>query len=272
MNKNIDNLVFHKKLSIQLSSDGFSFCVYDSELHQYIHFVDIPFSTPLTHPNLLLKEVKQIFEDNEILHQKYNEVLLIHHNSLNTFVPTAYFNKDYLHQYLQNTVKTFSNDYVNFDELPSVNTCNVYIPFVNVNNFIFDYFGAFTYLHSASTFLENILKLYSVQEQEMFVNVYQNNFQVIVLENNKLMLSNSFNYQTKEDFVYYILFVAEQLKMNPNEFNLTLFGNIQEHDEYYTLLFNYVRNVVVYNKVNTSLSNTISVSPQAHFNLLQLHL
>lgn len=106
----------------------------------------------------------------------------------------------------------------------------------------------------------------------MFVNVYQNNFQLIVIENNQLLLSNHFNYQSKEDFAYYVLFVAEQLKMDANSFVLTLYGNIKEKDDVYQILYKYVRNVNIYTTLNTLLDNNITTLPQAHFNLLQLHI
>ncbi|MGY5351055.1 DUF3822 family protein [Wenyingzhuangia sp. IMCC45533] len=271
MNKDTKELN-HKRLSIQLSSDGFSFCTYDDELKLYENFVHVSFPASYSTPSVLLNEVKHIFETHELLHQNYDEVLLIHHNSLNTFVPLTHFDEGLLHNYLEYTVKTFENDFVSFDEVKTIEANNVYIPFVNINNFIFDSFGAFTYLHSSTVFLENILKSYDVTEKTMFVNVYHQNFQVLVLEQHQLILSNSFSYQTKEDFAYYILFVAEQLKMNPNEFNLWMFGDIKEEDETYQLIYNYVRNVSVYSKLNSRLSANISFLPQQHFNLLQLHL
>jgi hypothetical protein len=33
-------------------------------------------------------------------------------------------------------------------------------------------------------------------------------------QNQKLLLFNSFDYQTPEDFIYYVLFTAEQLSLN----------------------------------------------------------
>ncbi|MGY6647334.1 DUF3822 family protein [Wenyingzhuangia sp. IMCC45574] len=269
---NEHNSYNHKSLSIQLSSDGFSFCVYNTTTNVYENLVHIPFSKRISLPNELLAEVKTVFETEELLHQHYGELTLIHHNDLNTFVPKIHFDEDLVHEYLKNTVKTFRNDFVSYDEIPKVEANNVYIPYVNINNYIFDSFGEFTYLHSSTVFLENILKAFTVDVKTMFVNVYANNFQLFVLENNKLVLHNHFSYATKEDFAYYILFVAEQLKMNPNEFNLHLFGEINEEDPNYQLLYNYVRNILIYAKVNEQLSDTIQASPQENFNLLQLHL
>ncbi|NJB82769.1 DUF3822 family protein [Wenyingzhuangia aestuarii] len=260
----------NKRLSIQLSSDGFSFCTYNLENNQYELFKHIDFSGLTNTPNALLQEVKAIFEKEEILHHSYKEVTLIHHNNLNTFVPQVYFDESLLHNYLENTVKTFENDFVSFDELDTLKTNNVYIPYVNINNFIFDSFGEFIYLHSSTVFLTNILKNFKVAQKQMFVNVFKNDFQILVVENNQLVLANHFNYTTKEDFAYYVLFVAEQLKMDSNQFEITLFGAINEQTEVFKLLYNYVRNLSVYATLNTNLSPQIKALPQEHFNLLHL--
>ncbi|MDO6738929.1 DUF3822 family protein [Wenyingzhuangia sp. 2_MG-2023] len=270
---NRENLTYNpKRLSIQLSSDGFSFCTYNTALQQYQDFTNHLYAEKIANPALYLEKVKSIFENQELLHQTYDEIILIHHNDLFTPVPRPLFDESLLKDYLKNTVKTFDNDFISYDELDKIEVNNVYIPYVNINNYIFDSFGEFTYLHSSTVFLQNILKNYSVGAKTMFVNVYQEDFQVLVLENNELQLLNHFSFETKEDFVYYILFVAEQLKMNTNEFEIHLFGNIKESDETYQLLYKYVRYVSIFNKLNTNLSSKILCLPQENYNLLQLHL
>lgn len=260
-----------QKLSIQLSSDGFSFCVYNTNTKKYESITELPFTSNISSPNRMLEEVKNTFKNNILLHNTYDEVVFIHHNELSTFVPQSYFDQSLLSNYLQNTVKVLDNDFISYDELPLIKANNVYIPFVNINNYIFDSFGTFTFLHSSTVFLNNILKTNDITFKRMFVNVYKNNFQLLVIENNQLILSNCFDYQTEQDFVYYVLFVAEQLDMDPNLFILTLYGNIKETDKTYQLLYHYVRNVSIFATLNPSLGPDISCLPQAHFNLLQLH-
>ncbi|MDB4297348.1 DUF3822 family protein [Flavobacteriaceae bacterium] len=262
----------HTKLSIQINLDGFSFCVYQQASAQYLHFGHKKFPNKASTPSNLLEAVKAVFETETVLQQTYDEVVLIHQNEMSTLVPQEYFDEDNLEAYLKNTVKTFENDFISFDELDTIKANTVYIPYVNVNNFIFDQFGTFTYLHANTVFIQNILQHFpSSEAPKMYINVYANNYQLVVVKEGKLLLSNHFSFTTKEDFAYYILFVADQLKLDTNVFELTLFGDINEQTDYYKLLYNYVRNVQVYNKLNTALANGIHTAPQAHFNLLYLH-
>lgn len=270
---NRDNVLSnHKSLSIQLSSGGFSFCIHNSQTRQYEHLIHRSFSDKILNPSILLEKVKSIFESEELLHGSYAEINLIHHNDLSTFVPSSYFDEALLSDYLKHTVKTFDNDFISYDQLKTTETHTVYIPFVNINNYIFDSFGEFTYLHSSTVFLQNILKNFNVIEKSMYINVYLQDFHLFVIEQNQVVLFNHFNFNTKEDFVYYTLFVAEQLKMNTNEFPLHLFGNIIKEDTTFQLLYKYIRNIEIYNTENQNLSNNIHSLPQENYNLLQFYL
>jgi len=265
------NVLNHKSLSIQLSSDGFSFCVFNKTQQVYEDFVEINFERPSSAPNDLYKNVKEIFNENELLHANYQDVTLIHHNNINTFVPTEFFDKSLLFQYLEQTVKVFNSDLVCYDNLIEQDVKNVFVPFNNINQFISDSFSDFSFCHATTVFFKNILSKINVSQKEMFVNVYNNNFDILVLENNQLVLSNAFEFTNSEDFVYYILFTAEQLKMDPNVFKLTLFGKIDTFSNFYKLLYQYVRNVEFFKSKNNKLSSNIKVETHQYFNLLNMY-
>ena len=77
----------------------------------------------------------------------------------------------------------------------------------------------------------------------MYIDVRINQFSIVVLEDKKLLFSNSFSFETKEDFIYYILFAAEQLELNPNEFPLFFTGNILKDSDLYTITYQYIRHI-----------------------------
>lgn len=57
----------------------------------------------------------------------------------------------------------------------------------------------------------------------------------------KLILHNTLEYNLKENILYYLLFTAEQLKMDLNEFPVFVRGRLDPQDEIYELLYCYVR-------------------------------
>lgn len=254
-------------LSIQFSLDGFSFCVVDTTTKKICHFTAYQFEETLNSPADLLNKIEVIFEENTILQLDYSSVTVLHQNNLYTLVPFAYFNEDAVLSYLNFNIKTLNTDFIDFDEIAAIEAKNVYIPYININNYLFQNFGEFEYKHHSSVLLEKLLKLESFDEKIMYVNVYKNSFDIIVLETKKIILCNSFSYHSKEDFIYYILFIAEQIQMNPAEFKLYFMGEIAKDADIYKITYTYIKNIFFLESQN-SIFEDLEAPNHSNFILL----
>ena len=272
INKSIDFINLNEShLSIQLSLDGFSFCIINKDSNQIntIKYFSFPNNSPT--PQEHLKNVEQLFESEEQLQKRYHSVNITHVNDLSTLVPKPLFDKKHLNNYIKYSSKTYKNDYIVYDEIDNHDIINVYIPFVNINNFFLERFGSFEYKHFSTILIKNLLNTYKFSEHpHMFVNLDNNHFEIVVIANNKLILYNSFNYQTKEDFIYYILFTAEQLELNPEKFELVLLGNISKENEYFKIAYKYIRNIsLLENRSKYAFDSDINeVTRRKHFTLI----
>lgn len=244
-----NNNINHNKyfvLSIQVSLSGLSFCVLNTDSNTILFFKQLRFDKKFTPANTLDKLV-HCFNTEEVLQQSFKSVKIIYENELSSLVPKPLFNKDYMADYLKFNSKILRTDYITYDAILANDSINVYVPYVNINNYIYDRFGAFEFKHFSTVLIESILTLEKHSSStKMYANVCESHFEIIVVENNKLKLYNTFEYSTKEDFIYYILFTAEQLQLNPEEFQLLLIGDINTEDDLYKIAFNYVRNTEIY--------------------------
>ncbi len=270
-NNNLDlNNLKEYNLSIQLSLDGFSFCIYNSNPNEVLALAVYEFqSNTIINPVKHLELVTQLYKQEELLKPTYKSVFVSHFNNLVSQVPLALFNKNNLQSYLQYSIKLLENDYITFDEINSSEIVNIYVPFVNINNFLIDKYGAFMFKHSSTILIENLLK--SCKNSEglyLFINVINSNFELVVINNNKLELFNCFSFKTKEDFIYYILFIAEQLQLNPEEFKLVLMGDIEKESELYSIAYQYIRNISFYTPIDFPSNISNEVSKHACFTLL----
>lgn len=268
-NKDIDFLNLEDNyLSIQLSLDGFSFCVYNKVQDKIGVFGVYEFENSTGSPFKQLECVKELFSQEELLQRNYKTVFVSHFNNLVTQVPQPLFNKNSLSYYLQYTIKVLENDFIAYDELSNSEIINVYIPFVNVNNFLLDTYETFVYKHSSTVLIENLLNQYKNLEGSFcFVNVTGKYFEIVVIKNKKLELFNFFSFNTKEDFIYYILFTAEQLNLNPEEFELILMGDIEKESELYAIVYQYIRNIKFYAPNNAAFQLN-EIPSHSHFTLL----
>lgn len=255
------------KLSIQFNLDGFSFCIANNITNTALYFSEYQFSETQKTPENLLLKIKEIFKTDTYLQYDFSTVLVIHQNNLATLVPNLYFNEENLADYLNFNIKTLATDFITFDEIELINAKSVYIPYVNINNYLFQNFGEFEYQHHTSMLIKQLLETTNNPEKTMFVNVSKTSFDVIVLQNKKTLFSNSFSFETKEDFIYYILFVAEQLELNPDEFNLYFTGEITTTSAIYKIAFTYIRNIYFLESKNP-IFNHLQQAKHANYILL----
>ncbi|WP_426094507.1 DUF3822 family protein [Flavobacterium sp. DSR2-3-3] len=233
----------YKKLSIQVSLTGLSFCCFDTLNNTVTSFNEVLFDN-FNKGTKTEDLFANAFNNHPELKDPYDEILVIHNNNLSTFVPEPLFDENFLGSYLQYNTKVFETDFFAFDEIPNFQMNAVYIPYVNINNFFIDQFGAFDYKHANSILVSKLLVASkNKDEKKMFVHINTGHFEIIVVQNQKLLLFNSFDYNTPEDFLYYILFTAEQLNLNPENFPLELIGNIDIESDYFKITYKYICNV-----------------------------
>ena len=100
------------------------------------------------------------------------------------------------------------------------------------------------FIHSSTSFIDGLLSQNKNNSgKKVFANFYSNFLEVVILEGRKLIFSNAFNYKSPEDIAYYILFVYEQLHLNPETIELVLSGGIEKTDKEHSLLYTYIRNI-----------------------------
>ena len=142
-NKNPDKGIV---LSIQVSLSGLSFFVLDNDKNQVIDLIHTAFEKTHT-PQELLDQLVHHFNTHKVLQQPFSKTTLIHDNEMVTLVPSALFEEEYLSDYLKYNTKIFKTDFITYDVIKNDDIMIVYVPFVNINNYIFERFGSFEYKH-----------------------------------------------------------------------------------------------------------------------------
>ena len=255
------------KLSIQFNLDGFSFCITDDTSEEILYFSEYLFKDKKITPESLLKKIEELFKTDSYLLKDFSSVLVIHQNNLSCLVPNTYFSKDKLSEYLNFNIKTLTSDYITFDNIQGIKAKNVYIPYVNINNFLFQNFGEFEYRHHLTIFIEKLISINNSDKKVVYVNVSSEIFDIVVIQNKQLYFSNSFSFETKEDFIYYILFTFEQLKLDVEEIQLYFTGDIELESELYTITYQYIRNVL-FLESNNPIFKKLNCSKHSNYILL----
>lgn len=265
----IFNQLTNLELSIQISLSGLSFCILKRDTNTMLRLKEVRFQKKVN-PVELLDKLQHIFNTENLAENSYNVINVIHDNELCTLVPKPLFNENCIADYLKFNSKILTTDFITFDEVAINDSVNVYVPYININNYIYDHFGAFTFKHISTILIEDILKIEkNAKAPKVYVNISDTHFETVIVDNAKLILYNRFDYYSPEDFIYYILFTTEQLHLNPETFDLVFIGDVSKEDDLYNIAYKYIRNVSFGNRNDHYTYNEIPKYNYSNFTLIK---
>ncbi len=238
--KNTDNYI----VTIQYYLDGLSFVVFDAAAQKFVALKHYQLSEKGLSLKTLLLELQ---EKESWKLEDFKNVNILIDNNTNTFVPKEYFQEEIKENYLS-LLNINNNSNVMTDSIPEYDMVNVYSSNENL-----DFLGGnVNIFHSSSILVKKLIKEFSNRNSETraFVNVKNNSYELIILNNDKLIFHNYFNFNTKEDFLYFILFTFDQLNIDNESIPLYFMGFIEDKSPITELCSRYIRNIRFFNRDN----------------------
>lgn len=236
------NLDINLKMSIQVSLNGLSFCILNSGSQEIKWYYKKDFDKD-NNPVKILETIEKIYSEQKILTSTFEEVIVLFSNDLYSLVPREYFLEDEASNYLKFNTKILKTDVVAFDEISLVPINCVYIPYINITNYFFDKYGEHEYKHSITQLIDSLLKYNQPDENLTYINTHNDYYDLVVFKKGEFVLANTFHYESLEDFIYYLLFTLEQLKLDPETIKLYFLGTISKDSEFFKITYKYIKNV-----------------------------
>jgi hypothetical protein len=235
---------FH--LSIEVSPTKLKYTLLNTENLEYLLFKSVEVG------NNLLTAIGS----EEILKQTFFSTSMCYSNFPTTIVPNELYSEINKERYLQfisdkkGTIKT--------DKIHQNNATTIYSVKEDIVHLMNQIQSGVIEKNSSTIIIEQLIKQYkNLTEKTAFLFINRKNIELIILKKGELILHNYFDVNNSIDVLYYTLFGFNQLKMNPEESNLYLFGNIEKGDENYILIYDYIRNIKF-----GSLSNSLSFNEE----------
>lgn len=231
------------KLTIQIGIDGVLISVNEKTHNKYIAFERYSFQQVYRFEDVcaLMDELNQ---QSVLIKHAYSAVDCLVVNNLSTLVPKAVFEEDRKKTYLKFNTALEGDELIMTDELKTLDAKNIFaLPFCLKGKL--DYlFANIHYHHFSSVLIDALLRQHKNQiTKKVIVHIQPSHFQVVVLEGKNLLFYNTFNHHSAEDFIYYLLFVCEQLHLNPEKIELQLLGEIEKNSAIHLITQKYIRNV-----------------------------
>lgn len=231
-------------LTIRLAPDGFSFVVFWPEKNRYIGIEAYRFHQA-DEGIKLAAALDEVIMVKEWISYPFQSVLVLIAANSNTLIPEALYDEKEKGVYLAFNQQFKDNSRIVTDHLKSAAAFNVYYLSNSLIEKIKDIWANARIVHFSSVFAESLLIANRNQniDNVVFIHVHGASFEMLVIRNNKLQFLNQFRFLTPEDFVYFILFSFDQLRLNPENAQLILSGEIFKGSEHYEILWKYIRNI-----------------------------
>lgn len=265
----------HYSLYVEISFDGLVYLIFDEVKNKYIVIESFNFNKVFNDSQLTIS-LQSIFDGNENIKLDFEKTSIIYKNSKYTFIPSALFIPEQKDLYLKFNQEIDNLDIIHADLIKNIDSYNIYAVPKLLSSFLEANFKNYKLTHHLNSLIDTILYKFKNADENrtVFINVSQTMLDILVLEKHRLLLCNTFQYKNGEDFIYYLMFVYEQMKLNPEKNNLTIIGEIDKDSALFAFIEKYIRNISFIER-NNDFSYTYQLDklpPHYYYNLFNLKL
>lgn len=277
------NYLFTKTydLSIRIMPDGFSFVVFDTQKSKFIALVEFLYPDTDNRSDYYgsdqyIQWLDEITRQQILLKESYNKVFVLTGSRKHTLVPLPLFEPENSRKYLEFNHLIDADEIVLYDVVKAPESGFIYAIPLSLKKWIGKHYSGHKLFHHCGALIRAFFLQYRGTDPatRMLLNVRNGIFDLIVIRDSSFKLCNSYHFSNNIDLLYYVLFVAEQLKIDLNASLLFLGGTQDVSNQLTGILKNYVRHVEMIpetrdNKFSPSLDNA---SLHRYYDLLNVSL
>ncbi len=225
-------------------------------------------------PNGKIHEVfEHLMHSEAFFSQGYTSVYISISNALYTVVPSSLFQADNKEKWLAYNHVLDADDVVLSDDINSTDSMCVYVINQKLKVLIDQTFPNNHIKHRSTCITESLSTLASKTHKTCLVHVGSDSFDN-ALYDKKLLFFNTFEYQSTEDFLYFILASLEQNKLAVDETEIVLAGEIETQSALYDTLKEYFPKLkfAVHNKTILLNNDFAKLPNHFYYSLFNLYL
>ena len=169
-----------------------------------------------------------------------------------TLIPQTLFHKEAAEEYLQLNcnLDLFHEEIATYQQagLDAVNLFTIDKYLIKTLQQVFPE-KPVAYRHQTSVFISTLLHYNDRHGNKKLMGfIEKNSLTLLVFQEGMLQFCNVFHYTNSEDFIYFLLFVMQEQKLNPEEDVIKIWGDITYDSALFTLMRKYIRHVYFGNK------------------------
>lgn len=232
------------KLSIQASLDGFSFCCMDDNLKRFVALKSFAFEKPMHSYDELALQIQPIIDNDELFNKEFKEVKCMAISPMYTLIPRSFFVKENAFEYIAPIIPYKREDVDLFAR--SIDFNDSIVVFAIPRNLA----GLLQIFHANIEFYSQAFPQITKQAEykasfpSLLSLIIDGNLACLSLLNDgKLVINNTFAFESSSDLVYYTLLVLKESEIKPENTEVHIEGNITKGSQCYGELSRFLPNL-----------------------------
>jgi hypothetical protein len=254
------------QLFILVREDCFQFAILDSDKNKFIALVDYGLQDTSAKSEQLRQVIEEIISKEELLQKKYPSVVVGIENQFHTLVPLPLFEVSQAGKYLEFNFRIPSKRHIQTDMIEEINAVNVSCFQEGLLDVFSKKYSREAIVHSSTAIIRAAYWHHMVDPGSscLFLYAGDKTLDLVMFDGNKPVLFNSFTVETKEDLLYFTLFVTENSGQRPDQVYICLGGEIDENSDSYRLIAQYFKSVSFLPRLSTFNYSAIFDSVGSH--------
>lgn len=264
------------QLFILVRKESFQYAILDSDKNKFIALVNYKLQDSSTKSELQSSVIEKIITGEELLQKKYPSVVVGVEGPFHTLVPLPLFEATHADKYLEFNFRIPPQSHIQTDMIEEINAVNVSCFQEELLDVFSKHYSREAIVHSSTATIRAAYWHHMVDPGSPCLFLFAGNqtLDLVMFDGSKPVLFNSFTVLTKEDLLYYTLFVTENSGMRPDQVHICPGGEIDENSDSFRLLVQYFKDVSFVPRLSTFNYSAIfdAVPPQRYQDLFALAL
>ena len=237
-------------LSIRLSTDGFSFSIYNPLLGNDFYYRVYPVNTQRS----MAANVKAFLTATSELKHSFKQINILIQSERYTPVPLEFFEDEQMEALFYQNLPKLQNEVILCNILGKTNTVILFSLDKLTHLYLTEHFPTARFFSAVSPQIEN-LSLRSIQgnNYKLYANLHDRCVEIFAYERGRLLVTNTYQTTGSNDVNYYILNLWQQLHFDQERDEIHLIGSLDTRKEMTSCLQKYIRHVY-------------SINPQSELN------
>ncbi len=221
--------------------------VLDTQRNKFIALEDYEL-TNIFSPLQTAQQLQEIIAEHAFLKlTSWNKIRVSIKNQNFTLIPETLFEASAAADYLQINCEldTYHEQVYSYNH-PNLEAVNIFAADKYLVQALADSYRDknILYIHQTSALLNSLL-LNGERKTGRNILAYteKNNLTILIVNKGQLEFCNLFYYTTAEDFMYFLVFVMQEQKLNTDTDTVTIWGDLTHDSNLFMLMRRYIRNV-----------------------------